>query len=109
MLTSLYTWDQILWMIMLYVLGELIGIEYIFNQTGKAFQVEKPADPEEEEEEIQDEGFEDLEDFEDPTINVAQPILSPGKSPPPQKSSAQMTMEKNRPSRNCKLSYLYGG
>lgn len=75
--------------------GELLGVEYLYSQTGKVLQdidhddaeeeVEKKQEEEVEEEEEDDEGFGDVEDFIDFTIPPLEvpPPSSTEQHPPP--------------------------
>lgn len=74
-------------------LGELLGVEYLYSQTGKVLQdmgsyqsetddgEEKPDEEEHGEEEDDDEGFGDIEGFVDFTI---PPLNIPSQAPPQQ-------------------------
>ena len=82
------------------VSGELIGIEYLFNQSGQALEDLREEDTTDIEAEIPgsvlDEGFEEGEEEDDPTVSLDQSFL-------PSTSEAVATMLRNRPSRSGKI------
>ena len=82
--------------------GELIGVEYLYDQTGKVF--EPPAldvDTPEPEDEVDDDGDEGFRDVTDATIGAPSndPQLSVAELPAPQRQrTVPSTPERPRPS-----------
>jgi hypothetical protein len=76
---------------------ELIGIEYLYNQTGKPLGAKNPVSEVEPDDSLLDEGFEDSAamDDNDPTIHIVDSFL-----PALSRERAQQIMQQNRPSQS---------
>ncbi|XP_052277133.1 uncharacterized protein LOC127876170 isoform X2 [Dreissena polymorpha] len=77
--------------------GELIGIEYLYSQTGKSLGAQDPVVETEPDASLLDEGFEDpaAMDDDDPTIQIEDSFLSALS-----RERARHIMQQNRPSQS---------
>ena len=94
----------------MFALGELIGIDYLYSQSGKPLRAateETRQDEDETGDMHVDEGFveeEEEDEFEDLTVNLVTSFLpdQPTQLPEARRAAFDI-MQLNRPSRSCKL------